>query len=120
MCYTDTQINKIPVTQVIETKNTSYIDTRYKPIYKPPASWSPSISSKAFVYLLVGAADAGPTAMGGTDSSSNNCFSLGEDEKHGLLPVSLLHPRHHNNFSFLECGNSLIATKCIPAKYLYP
>ena len=71
-------------------------------------------------YLLVGAADAGPTAMGGADSSSNNCFSLGEDEKRGLLPVSLLHPRHHNNFSFRGCGNSLIATKCIPAKYLYP
>jgi len=66
------------------------------------------------VYLLVGAADAGPTAMGEADSSSNNCFSLGEDEKRGLLPASLLPPPPSQQlFSYLP---SEYATECEDAE----
>ena len=78
-CYTRYKIHKIQ-----DTQDTSYTDTRCIRYKFQGTSQQPHdhqmLSSKAFGPPLVGAAEGGFMAICEAKSTSNCCFSLGEDE----------------------------------------
>ena len=101
MCYTDTQDTRYMLHKIQDTQDTSYTDTRYIRYKLQGTSQQPHgrqmVSSKTFGPPLVGAADAGSTAICGADSSSNCCFFQSEDEHLNWIPHS---------------SNSLMLAKC--------
>ena len=105
-CYTRYKIHKILATRYMlhkiqDTQDTSYTDTKCIRYKFQGTSQQPHdhqmLSSKTSGPPLVGAAEAGSTAICGANSSSNCCFSMGEDGN--LIPR-------------LASSNSLMLIKC--------